>query len=118
MHKIDIQTKVQLIKQDGQRHTYAYTVTIANNSEIGAILLNRYWHIEDAQGKVQEVRGKGVIGKQPYLEPGEQFTYSSGATIETSIATMHGHFEMQNDEGNEFIAEVPMFLLADKSKLH
>lgn len=118
MHKIDIQTEVKLIKQEEQRHTFAYTITIANNSEVGAILLNRFWHIEDVNGKVQEVRGKGVIGKQPYLEPGDSFTYTSGAVIEAPFATMHGHFEMQDDEGKEFAAEVPMFLLADKSKLH
>lgn len=118
MHKLQIYTKVSLIKHDQQRHVFSYTITLENHSELSVQLLTRYWHIEDSNNKVQEVNGEGVIGKTPHIEAGGKFTYTSGAVIEAPFATMHGHFGMRDENGQRFIIQVPMFMLADKNKLH
>lgn len=118
MPTIIIHSKVSLIKQEQARYVFSYTITIENQSERDVQLLTRYWHIEDSNNKVQQVQGDGVIGKTPHIKVGESFTYTSGAVIETPFATMHGHFGMRDDQGKLFDVEVPMFLLADKNKLH
>ncbi len=75
---------------ESDRYVFAYTITIANNGELPARLLSRHWVITDANGKVQEVTGDGVVGEQPHLNPGEQFRYSSGAVLETPVGAMQG----------------------------
>ena len=83
-----------------------------------AKLLNRYWLITDSNGKVQEVRGDGVIGEQPYLKPGDSFRYTSGAILETAVGTMQGLYNMQPDEGENFNATIPKFTLSIPRTLH
>lgn len=97
---------------EANRYVFAYTIRIENTDECQVQLLRRYWSIMDANGKVVEVRGDGVIGEQPQLAPGVQYSYTSGAVIETPVGTMHGHYEMQDAQGNEFLAEIPLFRLA------
>jgi ApaG protein len=100
------------------RYVFAYTVTIHNSGPEAARLLNRHWLIADAEGKVQEVRGRGVVGEQPYLRPGESFQYTSGTVIETPVGTMRGSYEMVTDDGARFETPIPPFSLATPTSLH
>ncbi len=103
---------------DVGRYVFAYTITIANNSEVAARLLSRHWVITDANGKVQEVSGDGVVGEQPHLNPGESFRYSSGAVLETPVGAMQGRYLMKADNGSDFYAPIPPFTLAVPGVLH
>ena len=103
---------------DEDRYVFAYTVTIRNEGTIPAQLLTRHWIITDANGKVQEVRGDGVVGEQPYLKPGEGFQYTSGTMLETSMGTMGGTYQMVSDDGTHFDAQIPEFLLSAPRTLH
>ncbi len=103
---------------DNDRYVFAYTITIRNVGDISARLLTRHWVIRDANGKVQEVQGKGVVGEQPHLKPGEGFQYTSGTMLETSMGTMGGSYLMVTDEGAEFNAPIPDFLLSAPRTLH
>jgi ApaG protein len=100
------------------RYVFAYTITIENLGDIAAQLISRHWIITDANGKVQEVRGKGVVGEQPYLKPGESFRYTSGTVLETPVGSMHGSYEMVADDGTRFDADIPAFSLARRTSLH
>jgi ApaG protein len=94
------------------RFVFSYTITIRNEGHLSARLLTRHWVITDANGKVQEVRGEGVVGEQPYLKPGQGFRYSSGAVLETPVGAMQGSYEMVTDEGVRFEAPIAVFRLA------
>jgi ApaG protein len=100
------------------RYVFAYTITITNEGTVPAKLLNRHWLITDSNGKIQEVRGDGVIGEQPYLKPGEMFRYTSGAVLETPVGTMQGQYTMRSDEGDNFNAQIPQFTLSIPRTLH
>ena len=102
----------------GERYVFAYTVTIRNTGAQPARLVNRHWIITDANGKVQEVQGSGVVGEQPHILPGQQHRYSSGAVIETPVGTMEGSYGMRSDDGAQFRAEIPRFRLAVPGVLH
>ncbi|MEN7343010.1 MAG: Co2+/Mg2+ efflux protein ApaG [Pseudomonadota bacterium] len=97
---------------DSERFVFAYTIRIRNSGHDKAQLLRRHWVITDSNGKVQEVRGDGVVGEQPKLSPGAEFEYSSGAIIETPVGTMQGSYQMRRDDGSEFDAIIPPFTLA------
>ena len=103
---------------DADRYVFAYTITIANNGEVPATLMSRHWIITDANGKVQEVNGDGVVGEQPYLQPGERFRYSSGAVLETPVGAMQGMYRMETDTGSSFNAPIEPFTLAVPGLLH
>ncbi|ANO51942.1 Co2+/Mg2+ efflux protein ApaG [Woeseia oceani] len=100
------------------RYVFAYTITIANKGGVAARLLSRHWVITDANGKVQEVNGDGVVGEQPHLNPGESFRYSSGAVLETPVGAMQGRYRMKADNGTDFYAPIPPFTLAVPGVLH
>lgn len=95
-----------------QRYVFSYTITIRNEGQRAAKLLTRHWIITDANGRVKEVRGEGVVGEQPHLEPGQGFRYSSGAVLETPVGTMEGSYQMVDAEGRHFDAPIPRFRLA------
>ena len=97
---------------------FAYHITITNIGSVGAQLLSRHWVITDGSRKVQEVRGQGVIGEQPVLAPGEQFSYSSGSVLETAVGTMQGSYQMVAADGHRFDVEIPLFVLAMPRVLH
>lgn len=97
---------------DADRYVFAYTITISNSGDIAAKLMSRHWVITDANGKVQEVNGDGVVGEQPHLNPGEEFRYSSGAVLETPVGAMQGMYRMQADDGFDFDAPIAPFTLA------
>jgi ApaG protein len=92
-------------------HVWVYTVTIENNSNRPIQLLNRYWKIVDSYGHVEEVQGAGVVGKQPQLEPGEKFQYSSSTHLNSSSGMMFGVYEMLDESNNIFDVEIPAFPL-------
>lgn len=103
---------------EANRYVFSYTVTITNSGDTAARLVARHWVITDAAEKVQEVRGLGVIGQHPHLDPGESFTYTSGAVLETPIGHMHGAYQMVADDGTHFDADIPAFNLATPHSLH
>ncbi|NND65707.1 MAG: Co2+/Mg2+ efflux protein ApaG [Gammaproteobacteria bacterium] len=100
------------------RYVFAYTITIFNEGKKPAKLLTRRWLITDANGRVQEVEGEGVVGEQPYLQPGEGFRYSSGAILETPVGSMEGSYSMVTDDKQSFEAEIEPFSLAIPGMLH
>lgn len=100
------------------RYVFAYTISIRNLGRLPAQLLSRHWVITDANGRVEEVRGDGVVGEQPRLEPGEEFTYSSGAVLQTAVGTMEGSYDMVGDDGTRFDAPIPPFTLSVPRTLH
>ena len=96
---------------DEQRFVWAYHVRIENHGPETVQLRSRYWRITDARGKVQEVRGAGVVGEQPVLKPGESFEYTSGTPLPTSSGFMVGTYQMENEAGERFDVAVPAFSL-------
>ena len=97
---------------ESDRYVFAYTITISNSGSVAAQLISRHWIITDANGKVQEVNGDGVVGEQPYLNPGEEFRYSSGAVLETPVGAMQCIYRMEADGGIAFDAPIAPFTLA------
>jgi ApaG protein len=100
------------------RYVFAYTIRLRNTGSVAAQLISRHWIITDAKGLVQEVRGLGVVGAQPLLEPGQSFEYTSGAAIATSVGTMKGSYQMIATDGTRFEAEIPQFTLSVPRVLH
>ncbi len=100
------------------RFVFAYTITIRNTGKVAAQLISRHWIITDAQNKVQEVRGLGVVGEQPLLKPGESFEYTSGTAISSVVGTMRGSYQMVAEDGTPFDAPIPEFTLSVPRVLH
>jgi ApaG protein len=100
------------------RYVFAYTVEITNVGQVGAQLRTRHWIITDGTGKVHEVRGPGVVGEQPFLEPGQRFEYTSGAMLETDVGVMRGSYQMVAADGHAFDAPINSFTLAVPRTLH
>ena len=96
---------------DEDRYFWAYHVTVANHSDKTVQLQSRYWRITDSTGRTEEVRGAGVVGKQPVLKPGEKFAYTSGCPLSTSSGIMVGSYQMQNEAGELFSIAIPAFSL-------
>ena len=103
---------------DAERYVFAYTITIRNIGTVAAQLISRHWLITDANEEVQEVRGLGVVGHQPLLQPGESFEYTSGASLSTPVGTMRGSYQMVAEDGTQFEADIPEFTLAMPRVLH
>ena len=121
-HQLQVEVETRYVEEqsepEARRFVFAYTITMRNNGRVAARLLTRHWLITDANGEVQEVRGEGVVGEQPHLEPGQGFRYSSGAVLETPVGTMHGSYQMLGDDGEHFEAPIPAFRLAIPGVLH
>lgn len=103
---------------DENQFVFAYTISIHNAGSVAAQLLSRHWIITNADNKVYQVQGEGVIGEQPYLEPGQTYQYTSGAMIDTPVGTMQGSYHMVAADGALFEAEISPFILAMPNKLH
>ncbi|MFT4650386.1 MAG: ApaG protein [Polaribacter sp.] len=118
--KVNVQTRYieDQSNPDKNYYIFAYTITIVNQGQQPAQLLTRHWVITDSNHKVQEVRGDGVIGEQPILKPGEQFVYTSGTMLETSVGTMKGSYQMKADDGLQFDAMIEEFVLSTPRTLH
>ncbi len=112
--RVDVSTNYvdEQSRPDEDRYVFSYTITIRNDGEVAARLMTRHWIITDANGKVQEVRGEGVVGEQPHLQPGQGFRYSSGAVLETPVGAMQGTYQMVGDDGAHFDAMIAPFTLA------
>ncbi len=93
------------------RYFFTYTITIRNTGQVAAQLISRTWNINDAQGHHEKVKGLGVVGHQPLLQPGEAFEYTSGTRLRTPTGTMHGSFFCVAEDGEKFEVDVPMFVL-------
>ncbi|GAA0568486.1 Co2+/Mg2+ efflux protein ApaG [Rhizomicrobium electricum] len=96
---------------DEGQFLWSYTVTIENNGSEPVQLISRYWHITDAVGHIQEVRGPGVVGAQPVIDPGKSFQYTSGCPLPTASGHMVGTYQMKSASGEAFDAEIPPFIL-------
>jgi ApaG protein len=103
---------------EDDKYLFAYTITVANTGEVPAQLLSRHWIITDANGEVEEVRGEGVVGEQPVLQPGEAFRYTSGCPLPTPIGSMRGTYHCVAEDGTRFEVTVPEFVLAGPRVLH
>jgi ApaG protein len=116
----NIDVEVRYIERESDpeadRYVFAYTITISNRSDRSAQLMNRYWRITNAEGRAQEVEGPGVVGKQPVIEPGQSFRYTSAAVLETPVGSMEGHYEFSGDE--DFIVPIPAFSLSLPKLVH
>jgi len=121
-YKIQVEVETLYVEEQSlpeqDHYVFAYTITIHNDGHIPARLLNRHWIITDANNKVQEVKGEGVVGERPYLKPGEHYRYTSGTMLETPVGTMRGSYQMIADDGVEFDADIPSFTLSMPRTLH
>jgi ApaG protein len=121
-HQFKIEVATRYMEDDSNpeadRFVFAYTITILNEGEQPATLVTRHWVITHGNGKQQEVRGDGVVGEQPRIKPGEGYQYTSGTVLETPMGTMGGSYQMVTDDGDEFDAFIPEFLLSTPRTLH
>ena len=121
-YDISIQVRTTYIPEQSDpgadRYVFAYTITISNEGTSSAQLISRHWVITDAENQVQEVRGLGVVGEQPFLRPGESFEYTSGTSLGTPVGTMRGSYQMVSEDGQKFDAEIPEFTLSMPRILH
>jgi ApaG protein len=121
-HDVAVSVQTQYLPEQsdesGGRYVFAYTITIHNAGSVAAQLISRHWIITDSQSLVQEVRGLGVVGAQPLLQPGESFEYTSGTSIATPVGTMRGTYQMLAADGSRFEAAIPEFTLSVPRVLH
>lgn len=103
---------------DDDRYVFSYAIAISNVGTVAAQLISRHWLITDGDGRVQEVRGLGVVGDQPLLRPGEKYEYASGCALETPVGTMKGSYQMVAEDGTHFEAPIAEFLLSMPRTLH
>ena len=103
---------------DASQYVFAYAVTIKNTGSVTAQLISRHWIITDANDQVQEVKGLGVVGHQPFLAPGEQFEYTSGTSVATPQGTMRGMYFCVAEDGEQFESKIPEFVLSLPRTLH
>ncbi len=101
-----------------EKYVFSYKITLTNQGQNAAKLLNRHWIIKDANGDIEEVMGAGVVGEQPYLKAGQSYSYTSGAILKTSVGTMEGRYEMTADNGQHFFAPINPFTLSIPRVLH
>ncbi len=121
-YQMTVTVKTQYLEDqsdpDRSHYVFAYAVTIKNSGNVAAQLISRHWVITDANNHVQEVRGLGVVGHQPLLQPGEQFEYTSGTTLATPQGTMHGEYFCVAEDGEQFESPIPEFVLSLPRTLH
>lgn len=122
LYQVDVSVVTRFLPEQSQpeanRFAFAYTITVSNNGSVAAKLMSRHWLITDGNGKVEEVRGDGVVGEQPLIAPGQSHTYSSGAVIATKVGTMQGSYQMFAQDGKRFDAVIAPFRLAVPGALH
>lgn len=117
--EVNAKARYLAVQSDPGRNSYAfsYTITITNHRSEAVRLVSRHWIITD-QNKVDEVNGKGVVGQQPLIQPGASFEYSSGTIISSEIGDMTGSYTMETEDGEQFEAPIPMFVLAIPEMIH
>lgn len=121
-YNISIDVDVQYIKEQSlpsdDRYVFSYTINILNTGTVTAQLISRHWIITDSEARSEEVKGSGVVGEQPVLKPGEDFTYTSGTIIRTPVGSMQGSYQMKASDGHLFDAEIVPFTLSLPGFLH
>ena len=121
-YEISISAETNFIPEQSDleagRYVFTYTITISNTGNVPAQLISRHWVITDAENQVQEVRGLGVVGEQPFLRPGESYQYTSGTAIATPVGRMQGSYQMVAEDGSRFDAPIPAFTLSMPRTLH
>ncbi len=121
-YAIEVRVETAYLEQesspDENQFVFAYTISIHNAGSVAAQLLSRHWIITNANNKVYQVQGEGVVGEQPHLAPGQTYQYTSGAMIDTPVGTMQGSYHMIAADGTLFEAEISPFVLAMPNKLH
>ena len=115
---VDTQYIEEQSESEENRYAFAYTICINNLSQEPVRLLTRHWIITDGNQKIQEIKGDGVVGEQPLIQPGESFCYTSGAIIDTPIGTMEGSYQMLGNHDNHFNLPIPCFSLLLPGSLH
>ncbi len=118
MQQVNIYPQPSFLGEQQGSFAFAYEITITNHGAEPVRLLNRHWIITHGNGQMEEVYGEGVVGQTPRLEPGQSFTYSSGALIPTRNGSMAGSYEFTTDGGDRFKVEIPEFVLAAPESLH
>jgi len=118
LNRVEISPQPSYLGKQQEQYAFAYEITITNHSDVPVKLLNRHWISTQSNGYIEEVKGEGVVGLQPRLEPGESFTYSSGALIPTRSGSMSGSYEFTTDQGRRFRVAIPEFVLAAPESLH
>lgn len=117
-NQVEVTVQTEFLPEKSEPHEnlyfYAYTITIHNAGAVACQLISRHWIITDATGHVEEVRGPGVVGQQPVLQPGQSHTYTSGCPLRTPVGSMQGSYQMINARGAHFVAEIPAFTLAQR----
>jgi ApaG protein len=121
-YQVDVSVTTRFLPEQSQpeqnRFAFSYNVSIHNSGDLAAKLLSRHWLITNGDGHVQEVRGSGVIGQQPLIEPGATHSYSSGTVMSTRVGTMQGSYQMLAADGKKFDAIIAPFRLAVPGSLH
>lgn len=121
-HEFSVQVRTRFLAEQSDpaadRYLFAYTIRVENTGRVRAQLLSRHWVITDGQGKVEEVRGPGVVGEQPRLAPGEAFEYTSGCPLTTPYGTMRGSYQCIAEDGVSFEVPIPEFVLSVPRVLH
>jgi ApaG protein len=121
-YELTVSVRTQYLEQQSDPEqssfVFAYSITIKNTGHVAAQLISRHWIITDSNNQIEEVRGLGVVGHQPFLKPGEQFEYTSGATLKTPHGSMCGEYFCVAEDGAQFAAKVPEFVLSLPRTLH
>lgn len=121
-YEFTVSVKTRYLEEQSEpertHYVFAYTITIKNTGSTAAQLISRHWVIVDAVNRVQEVHGLGVVGHQPLLQPGEQFEYTSGTTLNTPHGSMSGKYFCVAEDGEQFEAKIPEFILSQPRTLH
>jgi ApaG protein len=121
-YAIDVEVSPRFLQDqsepDADRYVFAYTIRIRNRGSVAARLLARHWTITDGNGRTEEVHGDGVVGEQPWLDPGEDYEYTSGVVLETGDGAMQGRYDMLAADGTRFDATIAPFLLTVPRTLH
>ena len=122
-YRIQVTVRVKYLPEQSaeadNRFVFAYTITLSNEGAQAVKLISRHWIITDANHHVQEVKGKGVVGEQPTINPGQSFEYTSGTVLATQVGTMSGSYQMALlEDGTEFAVPIPQFVLSVPRVLH
>ncbi len=121
-YEFTVTVKTQYLEEQSDparsHYVFAYAITIVNTGQVPAQLISRHWIITDANNHTEEVRGLGVVGHQPFLQPGEQFEYTSGTSLKTPQGSMHGEYFCVAEDGEQFDVKVPEFILSLPRTLH
>jgi len=118
MNSVKVSPRPSYLGSRADQFAFAYEITITNQMDVPVQLLNRHWIITHGNGQVEEVYGEGVVGEKPRLEPGESYTYASGALLPTRNGSMSGSYEFTTDNGESFQVKIPEFVLAAPESLH